>query len=278
MSKAQFMQRAMRHGILESDAERSIALKAIAGNRSARDQLVRANLRLVGKIAGKYTPGNPQIDPEDLYQAGAVGLVEALDTYDPEKGTRFSTHATWRIRARVIRFVVYNKRLVRIKRGEQERLFYNVPAVAAQLSADGIDPTPEKIAEVLDADPKAVASIQARIKSGGEKSLNVPARGDGDSDGVDAIDLVEDTASMSGQTVEDLDWRLRVMDRIGSEIKNMRLSDRDAEIAKHRIRPNPVNVRDLADAVGCSRQTVCNVEQRINSRLKRRMVDLYQAL
>jgi RNA polymerase sigma factor (sigma-70 family) len=187
---------------------------------------------------------------DDLIQAGNVGLVEALDTYDPTKETRFSTHAYWRIRARVIRFVVYNKSLVRIKRGECERLFYHIPATAAELVKDGIDPTPEKIAEVLDADPIQVAEIQALISQGAVSSLNRKAGHDESSP--EKIDLVADSNSLSGETVEKVQWNYHVTDRIREALESMRLSERDLQIGLHRFSTDPVDVRTLGKALGCA--------------------------
>jgi len=270
------MDRALRHKNLGAEDQARIARKAVQGDRVARDQLVCSNLKLCDRIARRYSRTNTALDHEDLRAAAMMGLVESLDTFDPSKGVKFSTHAAYRIRALVIRFVVNNRLLVRVKRGERERILLKVSATTAELVAAGENATTERIAEVLGADPALVAEIQQRIAAGAQTSLDKPL---GDDEGAaTGIDMLEDPKAISGETLVDAEWRIAIVERIKSALADMDLSDRDLAIGLHRFKPDPVDCRSLGDMLGCSRQTVTNVEKRIRPRLAKRLTDLHAVI
>ena len=93
----QYLRDIGRYPLLEAEVERDIARKARTGDKEARQTLINSNLRLVVSIAKRYR-GNGSLEFLDLVQAGNNGLMTAADRYDPEKGYKFSTYATWWIR------------------------------------------------------------------------------------------------------------------------------------------------------------------------------------
>lgn len=274
--KAEFFDRALRHKLLSAEDQRDLAEKAKAGDSRARDQLVRHNLKLADRIARRYAAANPKLDLDDLRQAANLGLVESLDTFNPDKDTKFSTHAAYRMRALVIRFVVANRNLVRIKRGEQERILLRVSAVRAELVAAGETATSERIAEVLDADPALVAEILTRIGAGAESSLDKQI---GDDEGsATGIDMLADPKAVSGESLTENQWRIAITDRIQQAIDEMGLSDRNWCIATCRLTLDPIDARTLGNLLGCSYQTVYNVEKLAKQVLQSELAELYEAI
>jgi RNA polymerase primary sigma factor len=104
-----------RHPLLTREEERALALRVRRGDRAARQELVRRNLGLVVAVARRQRLGAVRL--EDVIQEGNVGLVRAVDKFDPRVGTRFSTYAAWWIRAYVGRFLKEARSAVRPRSG-----------------------------------------------------------------------------------------------------------------------------------------------------------------
>ena len=97
---------------LTSGMERSLAMRAQGGDARAKDRMISANIPLVISIARQY--GNPHLEPEDLIQEGMIGLCTAVERFDPARGFRFSTYATYWIKQRVLRALDRQGRLIRL--------------------------------------------------------------------------------------------------------------------------------------------------------------------
>lgn len=97
---------------LTAALERSLSVRAQQGDEAARDRLLRANIPLVVSVARQFS--NPHLEAEDLIQEGMIGLVIAIDRFEPERGFRFSTYATYWVRQRILRAVDRQGRLIRL--------------------------------------------------------------------------------------------------------------------------------------------------------------------
>jgi len=97
---------------LDAARERDLALRAQAGDEAARERMISANVPLVVSIVRQY--GNPHLEPEDLIQEGMIGLCTAVERFDPRRGFRFSTYATYWIKQRVLRALDRQGRLIRL--------------------------------------------------------------------------------------------------------------------------------------------------------------------
>lgn len=113
------------------------------GDRRTADRLVRANLRLVVKIAGEYATNAESM--QDLIQAGCLGLVVAVGRFDPDRGVRLCSYAAWWIRAEVLRHLAENVRLVNVSRtraGRQQFFRGELPGSDVSLDAEPADGRP----------------------------------------------------------------------------------------------------------------------------------------
>ena len=98
--------------LLTAESEREIAYKVQAGDKAAKDLMISSNLRLVVKIAKKYL--NRGLPFLDLIEEGNMGLIKAVEKFDPARGYRFSTYGTWWIRQCIERAIVNQSRVVRL--------------------------------------------------------------------------------------------------------------------------------------------------------------------
>lgn len=141
--------------LLSAEEERLLAREARAGNRDAYHQLVQANLPLVVRIASRYA--HPNVPLADLIQEGNLGLLKAVERFDPERGYRFSTYAVWWIRRAILRSLVYDSRLIRLPEHVCALAARTARVVNELRRQGGREPTFEEIADALRAKPELVA-------------------------------------------------------------------------------------------------------------------------
>jgi RNA polymerase sigma-32 factor len=261
-----YMRDVHRYSVLDAESQRALAVRyREEGDVDAARQLVTSNLRLVVKIAYDYRRAYRNV--MDLIQEGNIGLMQAVKKYDPYKGVKLSSYAAWWIRAYILRFILNNWRLVKLGTTQaQRKLFFNLSKEKARLSALGIDPTPESIAESLDVSVDDVTSMDRRL-SAGEMSLDTPVGGD-DNKSQSRGDLLP----ALGVRVDELlaDEELGRMLHEEMQTFGATLKGKEHQIFYERLMAeDPRTLQELGTDFGVSRERVRQLEKRLQGRLKK---------
>jgi len=159
----QYLAEIGRFPLLTATQEMKIAWRVAAGDVEAQQQLVEANLRLVVSIAKRYK--NQGISLLDLVQEGNLGLIRAAQKFDPARGFRFSTYATWWIRQAISRAVAEHTRTIHIPVHVVE-LIYKLKRIARSLYQElGREPLPEELAVVAHLTKERVVELQSMAET-----------------------------------------------------------------------------------------------------------------
>lgn len=179
-----------RYPLLSSDEELDIGRKAREGDKSAIDLMITSNLRLVVKIAKNYRArGVPLLD---LIEEGNLGLIHAVQKFDPERGFRFSTYATWWIRQSIEQAIMCQSRLVRLPVHVIKEINIVLKA-KRQLQEVDIQKqvTIQEISDLTGKDPETIRNLLSLLE--GTSPLDVSVRGSDDDKEVSLLDVVPDT-------------------------------------------------------------------------------------
>ncbi len=239
--------------LLTHQEEIDLSLRAKAGDRRARQRLIEKNLRLVVSVAKKYRGyGLPF---EDLIQEGNIGLMKAVEKFDPDRGFRFSTYATWWIRQAVQRAVADKGRTIRVPVHMTEKIRKVSRAVAALSLRLEREPTREEVAEQLGWDLEEVRLTMRAMPDA--TSLNQPLSSDGD--GSELGELIEDerAAEVAGVVIGDIE--------LGSLKEAVeRLPDRHRHVLIRRYGlgdRDTATLAELSDELGISRERVRQLQR-----------------
>ena len=251
-----------RYPFLSREEEFQLAVRyKEKGNLDAVAQLVMANLQIVVNIAREYK--RVSIPLLDIIQEGNIGLMYAVKRFDPYRGTRLSTYATWWIRAYILRYIIKNWRLVKIGTTEEERkLFFQLRKEKEQLEAQGQESGPKLLASRLEVDEKKLIEMDQRLAEP-ELSLSEPHGGSGT--GLEAIIPV--SVKGADEEIEEKELKELLVEKI--DLYKKKLKERDREILEKRIlSDSPETLQSLADQYHISKERVRQLESNISNRLK----------
>ncbi len=182
----QYLAEIGRYPLLTAEQEMQLALRIVKGDTEAQRRLVEANLRLVVSIAKRYN--NHGVSLLDLIQEGNLGLIRAAQKFDPLRGFRFSTYATWWIRQAISRAVAEHTRTIHIPVHVVE-LIYKMKRITRQLYQDlGRDPFPEEVAKATNLTKERIVELQSMAET--PISLDAPLI---DDEQYHLADTLEDT-------------------------------------------------------------------------------------
>jgi RNA polymerase sigma-32 factor len=250
---------------LGAEEERALAGRWRArGDEAALGRLVAAHLGLVIKTAATEFR-NSGASQEDLVGEGSVGLTIAARRFDPARGTRLSTYATFWIRACMMEFVVRSHGPVRVgTTREQRKVFFNLARARRALEASGGRADDAAVAAALGVKESSVAELAPRL-SGRDVSLDAP-RSDDDRRGLGAF-LVSGEPTpedLAADLEEGADRRRRVREALGD------LGPRDRAILRARyLRARPETLASVGRRLGLSRERVRQLEERAKRDLRR---------
>jgi RNA polymerase sigma-32 factor len=243
---------------------------------AALKQLVGSHLRLAIKIARGYSGyGLPLAD---LIAEGNVGLMQAAQKFDPDRGFRFATYAMWWIRAAIQEYILHSASIVKMgTTAAQKKLFFNLRQMKGRLDRLGQGDLPPEavtaIAVALDVPEKEVVEMNRRMSSA-DGSLNVTLSDDGDTEWLER--LVDEGPSPEAILVESDELAQR-RKALGAAMQ--RLDPREREIVRERrLRDEPLTLEDLSQRFHVSRERIRQLEVRALDKLKKAMLPAADAL
>ncbi|WP_298912833.1 RNA polymerase sigma factor RpoH [uncultured Algimonas sp.] len=268
-----YLQEIRKFPMLEKNEEFMLAKSwADKGDTEAAERMVTSHLRLVAKIAMGYRGYGLPIG--EVISEGNVGLMQAVKKFDPDKGFRLSTYAMWWIRAAIQEYVLRSWSLVKMgTTAAQKKLFFNLRRLKGEMKAieDG-DLTPENvktIATKLGVKEEEVTSMNRRMLSGGDASLNVQIGAeDGSTQWQDW--LQDDSDSQEAILADDQEHDAR-MDLLRDAMAD--LNDRERDIfMKRRLSESPLTLEQLAKVYGVSRERIRQIEARAFEKIQKATV------
>jgi RNA polymerase sigma-32 factor len=273
--RRKFVKAAMDAPFLERGEELELAIRwKNTGCEHSLHRLAASHMRLVIALAARFRHyGLPMAD---LIQEGHVGLLEAAARFEPEREVRFSTYATWWIRASIQDYILRNWSIVRGGTSSaQKALFFNLRRLRARLTRSGeeriSDSVHHQIATALGVSKKDVAMMDARL-SGPDVSLNAPLVDDDAGMSSERMDFLPDTAPLQDEVVGDSidsDRRVKWL-RAAMSV----LSEREMRILRERrLSDHQATLESLGDVLGISKERVRQIENRALEKLKRALLE-----
>ncbi len=239
----------------------------------AAAKLVNSHLRLVAKIAMGYRGYGLPVS--ELISEGNIGLMQGVKKFEPERGFRLATYAMWWIRASIQEFILRSWSLVKMgTTAAQKKLFFNLRRMKNRIEAfeDG-DLKPEdvtKIATDLGVSEEDVISMNRRMAMGGDTSLNVPVREDGEGSWqdwlVDTDPLQDERVAEAQETRVRHDLLIEAMDALNDREKHI--------LTERRLTDEPKTLEELSQVYNVSRERIRQIEVRAFEKLQKALMNL----
>ena len=266
-SLTQYIQNVQKIPILSASEEYEYATKWVRDHdAAAAEKLVASHLRMVVSVA--YDFRNYGVPFGDLIASGNMGLMQALQKFDPEKGFRFSTYAMFWIRAEIYETILQNWSIVKIgTSANQKRVFFNLARARRALGImDGnlSDDQTKQIADYLNVPENDVRRMSTRM-SARDVSLNSPAHSDDDAR--DILSNMPDEKNSIQDNMEQMEFRRRGYELLRRHLDELPARDREILVAR-RLSDPALTLESLSQKYGISRERVRQIEERAYKKLR----------
>jgi len=258
-----------RFALLTAEEEQDLARSYRAkGDTRCAHRLVTANLRFVVKVAYEYRSYGFKMG--DLIQEGNIGLMKAVQKFDPDKGIRLISYAVWWIRAYIQNYILRSWSLVKLGTTQaQRKLFFSLARTRRELGRMGGDDSSRsgsdssKIASKLNVKAGEVEEMTQRME-GRDLSLDAPL---GDEGGYSHVDFVTGSAPTQDSALSTAQESVLVQGRVGEALAQ--LDPRERFIIEQRVMSErPMTLKDLGEHFGFSRERARQLEIRAKDKLK----------
>jgi RNA polymerase primary sigma factor len=268
---ALYLREINRIPLLSREEEDKIAREAAKGSKIARDKLVNANLRFVVNVAKKYQ--GQGLPLEDLISEGNIGLLNAVQRFDVDKGYHFISYAVWWIRQAVLKAICEKSRMIRLPLNRVNELVQIEKA--RRFVQDGAEPEVQEIARLLNMDPAKVAELLSISRD--MVSLENPVYEEKNSSSLGDFIEAEQYRSPDAQVVEsalqdDIEMVLDTLDK------------KEAEVIRFRYglgNKAPLSLKEIGDRFDLTKERIRQIEKKALKRLqhpiRRKVLETYVA-
>ena len=245
--------------LLTRDEENELARKAAAGDAYARNRMVESNLRFVVNVAKKYQ--NQGLPLSDLINEGNIGLMNAIEKYDVDRGYHFISYAVWWIRQAILKSICEKSRTVRLPLNRANELLQIQKMQRKLFHDNGEEANAEEIGEELNLDPQLVEDLLSISRE--MVSLDAPVYGDPTNSTVG--DFVEDNY----RSADDILMNKALKDDINQALSI--LSEKERDIIEMRFGLNgaiPMSLKEIGELYNLTKERIRQIEKKAIERMK----------
>lgn len=258
-----------KHELLSREEEHALAVRyKKTGDPRIAHRLVAANLRLVVKIAHQFRISG---SVQDLIQEGNLGLFHAVKKFDPTRGIKLGSYASWWIRAYIMKYTLLNKRLVRFGTTQaQRKIFFAIKKETERLRRAGVEVDSAKLAQALEVAEEEIIEMELRMRRGTELSLDAPAYAETDGpEHASLIDTLADSGVRPDVQIADAEFTDVLREKLYAFGMRLR-HPREREIFYERLLvDDPPTLAAFAKRYGVTRERARQIEVRVKDKLRK---------